>query len=248
MSEIVTLSCLEDGICQINLNDPKNDNRLTDELVDNLLKTLAECSKTPHLKVLLLTGLPNVFCGGASLDVLQKLLRGDTEVKDLLLPAQLLRFPVPIIAAMEGHAVGGGLLIALCCDVIVAAEESRYGVNFAGLGFTPGMGTTSLLSLLVGPLFAHEMILTAKLYKGRELHGRRLFNDVVPKQKVMEVAMDLARNIAEKPKHVLEMLKDTLALPRQRALQEAMSREHLMHTVCFNHPDTQSIVKDMYIS
>lgn len=248
MSEIVNVSCLEDGICQINLNDPANDNRLTDELVDNFLKALAECAETPHLKVLLLTGLPDVFCGGASLDVLQQLLQGETEVKDLLLPTQLLKFPVPIIAAMEGHAVGGGLLLALCCDVIIAAEESRYGVNFTSLGFTPGMGTTSLLPALVGPLFAHEMILTAKLYKGRELQGRGLFNDVVPKQEVMEVAMDIARNIAEKPKHVLEMLKDTLALPRQRALQEAMSREHLMHTVCFNHPETMSIVKDMYIS
>ncbi|ACC81625.1 polyketide synthase [Nostoc punctiforme] len=248
MSEIVTLSCLEDGIYQINLNDLQNDNQLTDELVDIFLKKIAECAKNPHLKVLLITGLPKIFCGGASLDVLQKLLRGDTEVKDLLLPTELLRFPVPVIAAMEGHAVGGGLLIALCCDVIIAAQESRYGVNFAGLGFTPGMGTTSLLPSLVGPLFAHEMILTAKLYKGRELQGRGLFNDVVPKQQVIEVAMDIARNIAEKPKHVLEMVKDTLALPRQRALQEAMSREHLMHTVCFNHPDTQSIVKDMYIS
>lgn len=61
MSEIVTLSCLEDGIYQINLNDPQNDNQLTDELVDILLEKIAECAKIPHLKVLLLTGLPNVF-------------------------------------------------------------------------------------------------------------------------------------------------------------------------------------------
>jgi len=110
------------------------------------------------------------------------------------------------------------------------------------------MGTTSLLPALVGYSFASEMILTAKFYKGRELRDRGLFNYVVSADEVLRVALELARRIAEKPRHVLELIKDTLVLPRRRALQEALSREHLMHKVCFSRPDTTLRIEETYLS
>jgi len=116
MTKIVTLHPLDEGIVQLKFDDPEQDNRFTDAFVDQFLTALSTCAKDPSLKVLLLTGRHDVFAGGASLEVLQQLLRGDTEVKDLLLPVQLLNFPVPVIAAMTGHAVGGGLLMTAAME------------------------------------------------------------------------------------------------------------------------------------
>jgi polyketide biosynthesis enoyl-CoA hydratase PksI len=238
----------EEGIYQLKIVAPENGNRLSQELCAEFLTALASLTGEPSLKVLILTGGKDVFCAGATLEMLKQISIGSADVKDLLLPEKILSFPAPVIGALEGHAVGGGLTLALCCDILVASESSRYGVNFTNMGFTPGMGTTSLLPVLAGHHFASEMILTGKLYKGRELRERGLFNYVVPREEVMEVALDIARRIAEKPRHVLEMLKNTLSLPRRQALQEAMFREHLMHKICFSRPDTAAHIEAAYLA
>lgn len=236
-----------DGIVQLTIDDPAQDNRLTEALCDELLVTLDTTRRDPTLKVLLLAGRPDVFCGGGTLAMLQSVAAGNVDAKDLLLPERLIAFPVPVIAAVAGHAVGAGLILALCCDIVVAAEGKRYGANFADLGFTPGLGATYLLPALVGHQLASEMIYTAKYYKGRELKGRGLFAQVVADPDVLPTALELARSISDKPRHVLELLKDTLGLPRQQALQTAMSREHLMHRVCFARPETADRIASSYV-
>jgi polyketide biosynthesis enoyl-CoA hydratase PksI len=154
---------------------------------------------------------------------------------------------VPMIAALEGHAVGAGLAVALCCDIVVASESARYGANFTGMGFTPGVGVTSLLPALVGYGFAVEMMMTAKLYKGRELMERRLFTHVVPGGEVLALAMDIAQRIAERPRHILTMLKAELALPRRHMLMEALAREHTMHQICFSRSETRALIEEGYV-
>ncbi len=237
---------LEKGIIHLKIDDPKQENRLSKDLCDELLNELTNISKSTTIKVLIISGRKNVFCAGATLDMLKEMASDKAEVKDLLLPSKILSFPVPIIGALQGHAVGGGLILALYCDILVAAESSRYGVNFTNMGFTPGMGTISLLPALVGHHFASEMIFTAKLYKGRELKYKGLFNYIVPDEQVMDVAIDIARQIAEKPMYVVRMIKDTLSLSRRQAFQEAVSREDLMHNICFAQPNIISAIENNY--
>ena len=243
----VSVTCVEEGIFQLKLNDVENQNRLSDELVDDVLAALALLRVEATLKVLILAGREQIFCAGATLEALYQLSQGKKEAKELSLPNELLSFPVPVIGALQGAAVGGGLTLALCCDMLVAAESRRYGVNFTNMGFTPGLGTTKLLPALVGHHFASEMMLSGKLYKGRELKGRGLFNYIAKADTVMPVALDLARRIAEKPRYVIEMLKETLSLARRQALAEATSREHLMHEICFAHPETIALIEATYI-
>ncbi|MGH2414367.1 MAG: polyketide synthase, partial [Microcystaceae cyanobacterium] len=212
MSKVSVIN-LEEGIFQLKIDDPENQNRLGEELFNELMAALKNLKNEPTLKVLVLTGCKDVFCAGGSLEFLRKLVAEKTEKKNLFtLPNLMINFPVPIIGALQGHAVGGGLTLALCCDILVANQSSRYGVNFTNVGFTPGLGTTSVLPAMVGYHFASEMIFTGKLYKGRELKERGLFNYVVPVEQVMDLAMHIARSIAEKPKYLLEMLKSTLSL------------------------------------
>ena len=244
----VSVTSLEEGIFQLQINDPENQNRLDEELFSEWMAALSTITKESTLKVLIITGYKDVFCAGGSLEVLRQVATGKAEEKDLYtLPNLMLSFPVPIIGALSGHAVGGGLILALCCDILVAAQSSRYGVNFTNMGFTPGLGTTFLLPALVGYHFASEMILTGKLYKGRELKEKGLFNYVVPVEQVMDVALDIARRIAEKPRYVIELTKITLSLPRRQAFQDAMYREPLMHKICSTHPETAALIEANYL-
>lgn len=245
--KLVRIETVDEGIVRLTMDDAQNRNRLSEGLCRELMEAFASLADRPELRVLMLAGRDDVFCAGATLETLDRLSSGEVDVRDLLLPAQMLKFPLPIVAELRGHAVGGGLALSLCCDVVVACESSRYSVNFTSLGFTPGMGTMSLLPAVVGTHFASEMILTAKNYKGRELVGRGLFNHIVPGEDVAPLALDLARRIADKPRHVLEMARDTLAIPRRLMLEQATAREHLMHRICFGHPEVASRVRDNYL-
>ncbi|MBH8561402.1 enoyl-CoA hydratase/isomerase family protein [Nostoc sp. CENA67] len=246
MSKIFVTS-LEEGIFQLTIDDPENQNRATHELFQELTNALTDLAKEPTIKVLIIKGRKDVFFAGGTVDVIKEVASSNIDVKDFFLPHQVLSFPVPVIGALEGHAVGGGLFLALCCDILIASESSRYGVHCTNMGFTPGMGTTSLLPALVGYSFASEMILTGKSYKGRELRDKNLFNYVVKSEEVMDIALDIASRIAEKPRVVIEMLKETLSLPRRQLLQQAISREHLMHKICFSKPEIAAQVELTYL-
>lgn len=243
---ITRLADVEPGIYALHLQDVDNQNIFRDEFLDALMATLAEAAALPDLKVLIMRGLSDVFAGGADRENLLALADGKVHVKDLIVPERLLEFPMPIIGAAEGHAIGGGLVLLLCCDMAVIAEQSRYGANFMNMGFTPGMGCTTLLPMLCGPFVASEMMLTGKRFKGRELVGRTSINRIVPKADVFETALDIARQIAEKDRGALEYLKAALALPKRHALLEARNREDLMHRLTFGAPGMRQRILDAY--
>ena len=249
MADLLTATDIGAGIVRLSICDPDQENRLSHELVELLMTTLGELATDPGLKVLLVTGTDEVWCAGGTLRMLREMASGAYDERRLLaLSERLLSFPVPVIGALAGHAVGGGLALALCCDMLVAAANRRYSVNSTSMGFTPAMGLSVLLPAAVGHHFASEMVFTGKYYRGSELAGRRIFNMVVPGPQVLDTATELAERIAEKPRYVLELLKDTLSLPKRIALQEAISREPVLNRVCFNHPDTAAILDATYLS
>lgn len=246
MPALVRTDRPSESIALLRIDDPTTGNRLSERLCTEFEEALACLAGDGAIRVLLLNGSPRTFCAGATIESLRRIAAGEFDVRDLATARRILEFPVPVVAAVEGHAVGGGLILAACCDITVASESSRYGVNFTELGFTPGMGATALLPSLLGPQFAAEMMFTAKFYKGRELKHRGLFTHIVPAADVVPLARDIADRIAAKPRYVLEMLKETLALPRRKALEGAVARESLMHRICFARPETAALIEDVY--
>jgi polyketide biosynthesis enoyl-CoA hydratase PksI len=180
------------------------------------------------------------------LETLDEIAAGNFAVKDLQLPAQLLSFSAPVIGVLQGAAVGGGLALALYCDITVAAVERRYGFNFTALGFTPGMGMTGLLPALVGASFAAEMLLSARFYSGAELQRRGLFTHLLPAAEVRPFALDLALQMIDKPREVLALTKAALAAPRRQALEAALEQEDTMHRICFSRPETIEQIREMF--
>ncbi len=198
-------------------------------------------------KVLVLRGTPELFSAGASLAELLDLCEGRQEVRRVPVPELLLDIPCPVIAAMEGHALGGGLMIGVCCDMVVMARESRYGATFMARGLTPGMGCTALLAELVGPFLAAEMMFTGRNFRGSELATRGTnINYIEKRGDVLPRAMELASRLAEMELDTLMLLKGTLAARKKRLLAEARNQEHLMHAAIFANPATKRTIKERY--
>lgn len=248
MSGVINLSMDPNGVAWFKMNDEVGKNVFSETFIADFVRTMdeVEALKIPP-RAMVLCGLHDVFCAGADKETLVALTEGKILVKDLVLSERLLNAEFPIIAAMEGHAMGGGLALACCSDIVIAAKESRYGAVFMSMGFTPGMGITTLLADLMGPFVANEMMFTAKRFKGVELERMNTqINRFVTKIRVMHVAKDISRQIAEKNPSSIRLLKYTLGARKKHLLTEARKQEDLMHRISFAFPETKQIIDEFY--
>lgn len=244
MAPRVTVT-VEDGIADLHMCDVEGKNAFSRGFVDELMAGLRRAG-ADDVRVCVLRGLEEVFSAGGDQSVLLGLAESTIAPYDLLLTRALLEVPVPTIAAMAGHAVGGGLVFGLACDVVLLGKESRYGANFMELGFTPGMGTTRLLQIAVGEHVAAEMMYGGQYFRGSHFEGKGSINYVLPKQKVESRARKVAQRFADKPRFALSLLKRSLALPRRKAFEEARAVESMMHEVCFSRPETRERIAENY--
>lgn len=229
------------------MQDEEGRNIFSDSLIHGLIDTFDELEKKHKPAVTILKGLPDVFSGGAEKETLIGLSEGKIHVKDLLISERLVNTSFPVIAAAEGHAVGGGLVMAVCCDIVILSMESRYGAVFMNMGFTPGMGCTTLLKGLVGPYIANEMMFTGKRFKGRELAAKATnINYILPKESVMDKAMDIALQISEKNIESVYLLKYALSAGKKKLLIDARVQEDFMHRLSFGLPETKEKIKNFY--
>ena len=246
MAERMKLEIDAEGIAHLRMQDVEKKNIFSDDFIHDLV-TAVERAEEARPKVLILSGLPDVFAAGAEKKNLMDLCDGTVHVKDLVISEKLVHASFPVIAAMEGHAMGGGLVMAACCDMVIGARESRYGVVFMGLGFTPGMGCTKLMQGLVGDQIANEMMFTAKRYKGSELEKMRVnFNYILPQSEVMPKALDIAKQIAEKNINSIYLLKYALSANKKKLLIEARVQEDFMHRLSFGFPETRRTIEEFY--
>ncbi len=237
----------ENGIAYLIMNDIEKKNIFSEPFVKELLNTIDELENKVKPKVAIVKGLAEVFCGGGDKETLIGLTEGQISLDDLTVSDKMLSVSFPTIAAMEGHAVGGGLVMGLCCDIILAARESRYGAVFMNMGFTPGMGCSMLLPELVGQFTAAEMMFTGKRFRGSELDKRgTAINYILPKDKIMKKAEDISLQIAEKNIKSLYLLKKSLSERKRELYLKARTHEDLMHTISFNFPETKSFINEFW--
>ena len=243
---IVKLEIDERGIATLRMLDEPRKNALSREMVEGLHRSLVDVSTSENVKVILLAGLPEYFSTGASEDILLEIVDNKLPPEDLVLPQWLLDIPVPTIAAMEGHALGGGLALGICADILLFSEESRYGCTFMRMGFTPGMGTTRLLQHAMSPAIAAEMLFTGKTFRGSELQGKCSVNYILPRGTVIAKAEAIAADIAEKPRLSLTLLKRTLARSRKEIYAAALEDESTMHRESFAQPDIHDHIRNYF--
>lgn len=250
----VTVDIDDHGVATVRMRDEAGRNAFSREFVDELVAALNSLGSADsagpaggaEVKVAVICGLPEVFSAGGDRSVLMGLAEGDVAPYDLLLTRSLLDVPVPTVAAMAGHAIGGGLVFGAACDILVMGASSRYACNFMDMGFTPGMGTTRLLQTALGEHIAAEMMYGCQYFKGKHFQGRSLVNYIEPNEKVEARAHKVAMRMTDKPRFALELLKRNLALPRRQAFEQARTAESLMHEICFSNPETLARIRDNY--
>jgi enoyl-CoA hydratase len=219
------------GVCTIYLNAPEKLNALTEELGEAFATTIAALRQEPDLKAIVLTGAGKAFSAGGDLAFLLDRTTDAPHENSLRMRLFYERFlslrslPVPVIAAVQGAAVGAGLCLALACDMRVVASEARLGATFVGLGLHPGMGGTHTLPRVAGNETAAYLLLTGALISGAEAVARGLAFEHVPADRVLDRAIEVARQIAlQAPLAVRQTLR-TLRAREDEGLERALARE-----------------------
>lgn len=216
---------------------------------DEFRSALAPLGQDAEIRAIVLEGGEQYFSAGASRGALLAAGAVDPTLRSVAGAAEaLLLFPIPVIAAAAGHAIGGGLLIALWCDAAVLSEESLYGANFMAVGITPGMGATCAVPDAFGRLLGQELLYSGRLVTGREIRNAccPLSHAVRPRAEVLDHALSLAREFAESPRDNLVLLKSMLTEDRRDALSRALPRERAAHAQLFTVPGTATDIARRY--
>jgi enoyl-CoA hydratase/carnithine racemase len=185
----------------ITLDRPDNRNSMTPELLDGFAAASARARTDREIRCLVITGTGSCFSAGADFKTSRPQAHGDTPHERSYAMYEpflsVLDIEVPVIGALNGHAIGGGFGLALVCDLRLGAADAKYGANFVRLGLAPGMAISYLLPRLVGVARANELLFAARLVDGREAAALGILNLALPASDVLAESLALARTIAE---------------------------------------------------
>lgn len=236
-----------DSIAIVRMQDKKNTNTFSNEMVAGLISAFRKIKESKRIKVVVLTGYENVFCMGGTNSQLNDIADQKCHFSDTpFLYRGLLEMDIPIISAMSGHASGGGMLFGLYGDIVLMSEESVYSAVFTKYGFTPGMGATWVLTEHFGRHLANEMMYTAASFTGKQLHEMGAQVIVKKQSEVFKEAMRIARLIADKPLITLNVLKREMSGRIINNLLECIDREEAMHALTFTQPEVKKRISRFY--
>jgi 2-(1,2-epoxy-1,2-dihydrophenyl)acetyl-CoA isomerase len=228
------LTDVSDGIGTLTLNRPEKLNAYTTEMGEEVTAVLRAWREDAAVRAVILTGAGRGFCAGVDLEHLKAHQAGGNVSKgprlgeeDFLrkLPLELVAYPKPLIAAVNGAAIGVGVTMILPFDVRIASEDAKLGLAFVKLGILPGLGGTHLLPRIVGRAKALELVLSARTIPAREALEIGLVSQVVPGEKLLPAARELAAAIAAHRPEVVAAAKAAVNYGAEHTLEEAMRNE-----------------------
>lgn len=225
---------IEDHCAIMVMNRPEAMNALSGALRRRLIATLADLDRDEAVRAVVLTGAGKAFTAGLDLKELEASgtdVSANVDTENVV--AAIERFSKPLIAAVNGVAITGGLEIVLACDIVLASEAASFADTHVRVGLTPGWGLSQRLSRLIGVHRAKELSLTARRFSAQEAEAWGVVNHVVPPDALIPRALELARAIAQWSPDAVRAMKAIidrgLALPRGEALAmeaETASREN----------------------
>ncbi len=232
----------EHGVAELALNRPDRGNAMGRELLEAFTAAVARLRDDATVKAIVVMGRGKNFCTGADLREWQSTFGEATAAGEVVLQRTIralyepflsvLDLEVPLVAAVRGAAIGGGLGLALACDLRIAAVDARLHANFVRLGISPGMGVSWSLPRLVGPERAAEILLTGRAVSGQEAEAIGLVVRAVPAESVESEAHALARSIAEGPPRAVRAIKEALRRGARDEVSACADREALAQARC----------------
>ncbi|MGH7411619.1 MAG: enoyl-CoA hydratase/isomerase family protein [Candidatus Methylomirabilis sp.] len=232
---------IEGGIATITLNRPKALNALNFAMVDELKQAVHQVRDDPTVRVVVITGAGDkAFAAGADITEF----KGMSPVDAWMFTQQLQRLyleieqmPKPVIAAVNGYALGGGCELLLACDIVYASERAKIGQPEINLGIIPGAGGTQRLSRIIGKQRAKELVLTGDMIGAEEAWNLGLLNKVIAHDQLMTEVKKLADKLGAKGAVALKAAKEAVEEGYDIGLERAVANEGKLFGLCFGTED-----------
>ncbi|MDD9797775.1 MAG: enoyl-CoA hydratase-related protein [Alphaproteobacteria bacterium] len=242
--EFATLKFEQKGrVAIVTLNRPDSLNALSSEMMNELISLFADIDADPSIAVSILTGAGRAFAAGADIKEMQPQNFTDMYMSDFF--AQSMQFATcrkPIIAAVNGFALGGGCELTLMCDIVIASDKAKFGQPEIKLGVTPGMGGTQRLTKAVGKAKAMDIVLTGRMVEADEAEKCGLASRVVAHDELMTSAMETAEMIAAYSIPSLMAAKEMVAVALESTTAEGLRFERrLFHSLFATQDQTEGM-------
>lgn len=236
-------------IGRITFSRPDNLNTLNRKMIPVFKDIISSVKEDKDLRCLIITGSGTTFCGGADLKSGFEQNHGaflNEALLDFYRPfLEIANLKVPVIAAVNGHAIGGGFGIALLCDIRVISRKAKLGANFARLGIHSGMAISYILPRLIGAARAQELLYTGRIITGEEALIIGLANYATEKEKVMDKALSLAEEISKSAPVAVQMMKRSIYDGLDWNLVRAADMEARNQALTFEMEDAKEGISSM---
>ncbi|MBI4211744.1 MAG: enoyl-CoA hydratase/isomerase family protein [Deltaproteobacteria bacterium] len=228
------------GVAVIKINRPKQLNALNLETLGELEQAIKAQHDDPEIRAIILTGEGKAFVAGA--DILAMSQMTPTQAKAFAeqghrTMAAIESCAKPVIAAVNGFCLGGGMELALSCDIILASDQALFGLPEVTLGLFPGWGGTQRLAKLVGRNIAKEFILTGKKYSAEECFKRGIINIMIPHANLLEEATKMAQSMVKAAPIAVHIAKKAINQTVESSLEAGLAHERSEFEKCFQTND-----------
>lgn len=228
------------GVMTITLDNPKTLNALDDQLLRELDRAIDVAKEDAEVRVVIITGSGKSFVAGADIKAMSTM---DAEQAKVFgsMGARLFRkievLEKPVIAAVNGFALGGGCELSMACDIRIASKKAKFGQPEVGLGITPGFSGTQRLPRIVGIGKAKELIFTGNIIGGEEAYRIGLVDQLAEPEELMDKAREMAQKIASNGKVAVALSKEAINSGLQADINTAIDMEVSLFALCFSTED-----------
>ena len=238
MTDVVLVERPAEAVALIRINRPEARNALNMEVRRLIAQRLMEVAEEPAVRCIVITGNDKAFAAGAdikemaNIGTIEMLQRGT-----LKLWRTISNCPKPVIAAVNGFALGGGCELAMTCDIIIAGESAKFGQPEVKIGIIPGGGGTQRLARAVGKYKAMRYVLTGDIFDARAAYEMGLVSELVPDAEVEKRAIEMAKQIAELPPLAIEQAKEAVLRGMDASLETGLALETKAIQLLFSSED-----------
>jgi enoyl-CoA hydratase/carnithine racemase len=228
---------LSEGVGVVTLNRPDRLNALDSTTIDEFDHLVERSWNDPAVRCLLITGAGRGFCSGADVKDWgskdeQELIQDSWVLKMHRLMTRLYRIPKPVVAAVNGVAVGAGFDLALVADLRIASANARFGMAYINVGFCPDAGGSYLLPRLIGPTRATELIFTGRIIDAPDANAIGLLNAMVEHDDLLDAAFETAKRLASGPTVAIGLAKENIRQNLHLSFEDALRNERRAGEVC----------------
>lgn len=238
---------VKDNVAVITLNTPEKLNSIDYVTTAELTNAMQEADDDDRIGAVVLTGAGRSFCAGGDV---KEMIAGYTTVgaytqmgKYHKMSSTITNLKKPVIGAINGIAVGGGFALALLCDILIAAEDTKFRFTFKNVSLVPDLGVIYYLTKMLGAHKVKELLFTDKLIPAEEAYRLGFVSKIVASDKLVEESFQLAKNLADGPRIMLQYSKKMINMALENSIASMLEMEARIQTECFQTEDHKIAVR-----